>query len=190
MSMKPGSGGKQKESRFRLPDLIKTQGELSKKISKGIKKGQRQGKDTSGNKTKKTKEGAGLKKGESGKRSKEATNEDSDGELYEIYKQQSLLRQELQAQIKALQNKGQGIKDATRKALHKMQDLENQILEKGFHFSTLQKMQQLSYELLKLDNALLKQGTDNKRISNTASTPVQKKKPKAIQFKKPFYNRT
>jgi hypothetical protein len=190
MSMKPGSGGKQKESRFRLPDLIKTQGELSKKISKGIKKGQRQGKDTPGNKTKKTKEGAGLKKGESGKRSKEATNEDSDGELYEIYKQQSLLRQELQAQLKALQNKGQGIKDATRKALQKMQDLENQILEKGFHFSTLQKMQQLSYELLKLDNALLKQGTDNKRISNTASTPVQKKKPKAIQFKKPFYNRT
>ena len=51
-------------------------------------------------------------------------------------------------------------------------------------------MQQVSYELLKLDNALLQQGTDTKRSSNTASTLVQKKKLKAIQFKKQFYNQT
>ena len=190
MSMKLRPGGKQKESDFRLPDLIKTQGELSKKIMKGMKKrGQQEGNKT-GDKTSKTKKGAGLKKEGIGNTSREATSEEADGELYEIYKQQSLLRQELQEQLNTLQNNANGIKDATRKALQKMEDLENQILEKGFHFSTFQKMQQVSYELLKLDNALLQQGTDTKRSSNTASTLVQKKKLKAIQFKKQFYNQT
>ena len=35
-----------------------------------------------------------------------------------------------------------------------MEQLENEILEKGFSARTIQKMQQLNYDLLKLDKAL------------------------------------
>jgi len=46
-----------------------------------------------------------------------------------------------------------------------MEQLENEILEKGFNNSTLQKMQQLKYNLLKLDKAAFEQYKDTKRKS-------------------------
>ena len=190
ISMKLGSGKKQKGSGFRLPDLIKTQEELSKKMQQGIKKGQHKGGNKTGDKTGKPKKGDGSKRGESGKGTRDGIRESTDGELYEIYKQQSFLRQKLQEQLNTLQNNGKGINAAARKALKKMEELESQILEKGFHFSTLQKMQRLSYDLLKLDSALLKQGKDNKRNSNTSMDALQKKKIKAIEFKKQFFDQT
>ena len=69
-----------------------------------------------------------------------------------------------------------------------MEQLENDILEKGFTQGTLQRMQQLEYELLKLDKAAFEQGKDKKRKSNTNNTSYQKKKLKELQFKKQFYN--
>jgi hypothetical protein len=71
-----------------------------------------------------------------------------------------------------------------------MEELEKDILEKGFHRSTLQKMQRLSYDLLQLDNASLEQGTDKKRSSHTGSHTSKNKKMNAIKFKKQFYNQT
>ena len=57
MSMKSGSGKKKKSPGFRLPDLIKSQGELTKRMKQGLKKGfQREG-DQPGNKGKTIKEG-------------------------------------------------------------------------------------------------------------------------------------
>ena len=49
-------------------------------------------------------------------------------------------------------------------------------------------MQQLEYELLKLDKAAFEQGKDKKRRSNTNSDSYRKKKIKELQFKKQFYN--
>jgi hypothetical protein len=69
-----------------------------------------------------------------------------------------------------------------------MEDLESEILEKGFNAATLQKMQQLNYELLKLDKAKLEQGKDKKRKSNTNIIENQKKNIKALEFKKLYYN--
>ena len=66
--------------------------------------------------------------------------------------------------------------------------LENEILEKGFNAGTLQKMQNLNYELLKLDKAALEQGKDKKRKSNANQKEFEKRNIKAIQFKKQFYN--
>jgi len=72
--------------------------------------------------------------------------------------------------------------------LKTMERLENEILEKGFNLNTLQKMQNLNYELLKLDKAALEQGKDKKRKSNANSIENQRNTAKALKFKKQFYN--
>ena len=69
-----------------------------------------------------------------------------------------------------------------------MEKLENDILEKGFNQETLQRMQQLEYELLKLDKATLEQGIEKKRKSNTNNALFQKKRLKQLKLKKRFYN--
>ena len=71
-----------------------------------------------------------------------------------------------------------------------MEELENEILEKGFNAGTLQKMQQLNHELLKLDKATLEQGEDTKRKSSTNLKSKEIRNIKAIEFKKQFYNQT
>ncbi len=202
MSMKMGKGKKGKGSGFSLPDLIKKQEGLSKMMKNGMKKGKgikpdKQGKEgkkgENGKKGDKGKQGKSGKTGENGKKNgngEGGSNDDLDGEIYEIYKQQSLLRQELQNQIRKSEEGENGVNTEARKALKKMEDLENEILEKGFNAGTLQKMKNLNYELLKLDKAALEQGKDKKRKSNTNQNEFKKRNIKAIQFKKQFYNQT
>ncbi len=110
--------------------------------------------------------------------------------MYEIFKQQSQLRQELENAIKEGENGKPGGNGAAKKALKTMEQLENEILEKGFNAVTLQKMQNLNYELLKLDKAALEQGKDKKRKSTANQKEYQKNKIKELQFKKQFYNQT
>jgi hypothetical protein len=202
MSMKMGKGKKGKGQGFSLPDLIKKQGELSKKMKDGMKKGDKKGKGKKGNKPdengkpgqkgKKGKGGKGGKSGENGEKkgNGKGSNDDLDGELYEIFKQQSQLRQELQNAIKEGNNGKPGGNAAAKKALKTMEQLENEILEKGFNAGTLQKMQKLNYELLKLDKAALEQGKDKKRKSTASQKEFQRNKIKALNFKKQFYNQT
>ncbi len=214
-SMKMGKGkGKGKGNGFSLPDIIKKQGELSKKMDQGMKKGSKSGENKSpGNEGKKP----GDKKGEKGKSGKEgkgnngekgseqgdgngkngngkkqgegnSDNDDLDGELYEIYKQQSQLRQQLQDALKESGQLGSGNNSNAKKVLKTMEQLENEMLEKGFNAATLQKMKRLSYELLKLDKAALEQGKDSKRKSNANNLLNKRNKIKALEFKKQFYN--
>ncbi|WP_299047821.1 DUF4175 family protein [uncultured Polaribacter sp.] len=199
MSMKMGKGKKGSGSGFSLPDLIKKQEGLSKKMKKGIEKGKgKEGKQAGkmgkpGETGEQGKQGEGGKQGNNGKQNgsgEGGLNDDLDGELYQIYKEQSLLRQQLQEQIRQSENGGSGVNSKARKALKKMEDLENEILEKGFNASTLQKMQNLNYELLKLDKAALEQGKDKKRKSNTNKKDFERIKAKALKLKKQFYNQT
>ncbi|MEO9572102.1 MAG: DUF4175 family protein [Polaribacter sp.] len=207
MSMKMGKGKSGKGKGFSLPDLIKKQEGLSKKMEKGMQKGNKPGDKNSkgkegkkpvekgkpGEKGKNGKKGKGEKTGENGNRNGNGegqSNDDLDGEIYEIYKQQSLLRQELQNQINQTETNNNAVNSEARKALKKMEDLENEILEKGFNASTLQKMQNLNYELLKLDKAALEQGKDKKRKSTSNLKEFEKRNIKALQFKKLFYNQT
>ena len=180
MSMQFGSQKKKNESKFRLPDLIKTQRELSKKMMQGMQQ--------SGDNTEKLKKGNGSK--EEGVGSKGDANERLEEELYEIYKQQSFLRQELQEQFNNSSLSGKGTNSVVKKALKTMEDLENEILQKGFHRSTLQKMQRLSYDLLQLENASLEQGADKKRTSQRGYNTSKKEKSESLKFKKQFYNQT
>jgi hypothetical protein len=197
--------GKGKSNGFSLPDIIKKQGALSEKMKEGSKKGKKPGaKGTtgkSGKNGKSGKEGSDGKNGKSGKNGKpgekgkggkegEGENEDLDGELYKIYKEQSMLRQQLQDAIQESENDTPGGNAAFKKVLKTMEQLENEILEKGFNAATYQKMQELNYELLKLDKAALEQGEEKKRKANSNLERFRAKQIKELQFKKLFYNQT
>ena len=207
MSMKMGQGNKGKGQGFSLPDLIKKQEGLSKKMKDGMKKGQKPGQGKEGEKPgeqpgngsageggengKEGKNGKGGKSGKNGDKIGEGegdSNDDLDGELYEIFKEQSQLRQQLQNAIRESENGKPGGNGNVKKALKTMEELENEILNKGFNAGTLQKMQNLNYELLKLEKAALEQGKDKKRKSNASQKESQRNKAKALEFKKVFYN--
>ncbi len=191
---KPGSGsGKGKSGKsFSLPDIIQKQETLMEKMKKGMKDKGKDGKPKDGNKDepkdgeKGKQKGKGNKKGQQKGEGEPGENDDMNGELYEIYKQQSELRQQLKDAIKeGKDGNGQG-----KKALKEMEQLENEILEKGFNQSTLQRMQRLNYQLLKLDKATFEQGKEKKRKSNTNQVEYEKNRIKELEFKKQYYNQT
>ena len=192
-SMKKGKG-KGKGMGFSLPDIIKKQGEVSEKMKQGMKKGEHKSSGKKGDGDKKP--GGKLasdkngQKGENGKVGKGGVseNDDLDGAIYEIYKQQSQLRQQLQEAIKEVENGALGGNDEAKKVLKTMEQLENEILEKGFNAETIQKMQQLNYDLLKLEKASLEQGKDNIRKAAIGQKEAQNTNKKALLFRKQFYN--
>ena len=186
MSMKMGKGKKGKGNGFSLPDLIKKQEGLSKKMQEGLEKGKQKGKGKKGDSEGKDQKGEGNNGKKSG--GGEGDNEDLNGELYRIFKEQTQLRQALQDAIQEGKQGQTGNNLQARKALKSMEQLENEILEKGFSKATLQKMQSLNYELLKLKQADLQQGEDSKRKSNTNLKQNPANLKKALQFKKQFYN--
>ena len=179
---KPGSGkGKGKGKSFSLPDIIQKQKELTEQMKDGMKK-QNSGKPKDGEKGKQgEKKGKGDKKGQNGE-----PNNDLNGELYQVYKEQAQLRQQLEDAIK----QGGGNNGKAKEALKKMEQLERDILEKGFTQESINRMQQLNYELLKLDKATFEQNKDKKRKSNTNQQEFENNNTKALKFKKLFYNQT
>jgi hypothetical protein len=107
--------------------------------------------------------------GENGRNGKEGdqkngngNSEDLNGELFEIYKQQQELRNQLQDRLSK-----EGLKGNGSDLLRKMEGIEQQLLDKGFNQNTLQQMLNLKYELLKLDKADLEQGQESRRESQT-----------------------
>lgn len=168
---KPGSGsgkGKKGES-FSLPDIIQQQKGLTEQMKQGIQKKGQQGKPDKG------------KQGGEGDPS-----EDLDGTLYQIYQEQAKLRQQIENAIK----KGGTLDGNTKNVLNEMEQLENKILEGGFNQNTLNRMQKLSYELLKLDTATFEQGKEKKRKSKTNIVDYNTNKAKELQFKKLYYKQT
>mgnify|MGYP000551330286 CR=1 FL=1 len=178
---KPGKGkGKGKGKSFSLPDIIKKQGELMKKMQQGMQQ-KNQGKPKEGKDGEKSGQEKGNKEGEKG-----AQGEGLNGDLYQIYKEQSQLRQQLEDALKHGGNKN----GKAKKALKEMEQLENEILEKGFTQESINRMQQLNYELLKLDKATFEQNRDKKRKSDTNLQEYKNKTLKELRFKKLFYNQT
>jgi hypothetical protein len=151
---KPGGTG----SGFQLSDIIKKQESLIKKIGKGQtgKKGESKesGKQKySSSDSQQNGEGKGS-----------SLSEQESGEIFEIYKQQ----QELKEQLKELINKS-GLDSDYNHLIKQMESLENQLLEQGFTDSILKQMNNLQHELLKLDQAAFEQGEDTKRESQSNS---------------------
>jgi len=166
MNASPSFGkGKGSSRQFSLPDIIKKQGELIDAMKVGMKKGKKQG----------------DKQGETSDENGEQMN----GDLYEIYKQQSQLREMLKEMLGENGKKsGNGSGDAVKQ----MEELEKELLEKGFSQGVIQKMQQLNYELLKLEKATLQQGEDKKRKSKTNFQEFQKRRIDKLKLQNQYFN--
>lgn len=86
-------------------------------------------------------------------------------EIYEIYKQQQQIRQQLEDQLQNMINNSD--RKLGEKLIKQMEDFENDLIENGFTPRGMSKMNNIQYELLKLENAAMKQGKKPERESNT-----------------------
>ena len=160
---------------FQLPDIIKKQESLSEKMKEGMGKGKSKGNGESGESGEGQGDGDNGENGRNGndgnngesgdgKDGKEGDgyNEDMNGELYEIYKQQQQLRDQLKDKLSK-----EGLDGRGGDLIREMEGIEQQLLEKGFNQRTLERMLRLQYELLKLDEADFEQGQESRRESQT-----------------------
>ncbi|MEO9893533.1 hypothetical protein [Aurantibacter sp.] len=199
MQMGKGQGDGQD---FQLPDIIKGQGELQKKMEQMGQSGQgKQGEGQEGQ------QGEGKKPGEKGKSGKgkdgsngqdgdkgeggegQKTGESGEGkgkgggkgqggssgqgqpseqelqELYEIYKEQQLIREQLENQLKDMIYRND--QELAKKLLRQMENFENDLIENGITQRTQNKMNNIQHELLKLENAAMKKGKKEERESKS-----------------------
>ncbi len=221
-SMKMGQGQGESSEGFQLPDIIKEQGAMKKKMEgmgkdgkqgEGEKedgqKGEGQGKGEDGKQgqQKGGKEGNG---GEDGDKKGEGSNGNGEGdqkgdkkgkgpsgngsgngnqlgekeleELYEIYKQQQEIRAALEKQLQDMINASD--RKLGEKLLRQMQDFEDDLLENGITTRSMQKVNNIQYELLKLENAAMKQGKKKERESTVNDKKYQNPittKPKLLE---------
>jgi len=201
LSMGSGSGkggqgmgkGEGEGKGFQLPDIIKEQESLNEKMEEGLEKGKKgkDGKEGEGEDGKGEGEGEGDGEG-SGKNGKDGNKkgdsgrgdgEDMNGELYEIYKEQQQLRMQLQDRLDQLGKKG-----AAGNLLRDMEEIERQLLDKGFNERTLEKMLNLKHELLKLDKATFEQGEEMKRESKTNYTDFKNTSTLSPEDIKKYFN--
>ena len=174
MNPNMGQGKGQGKPDFALPDIIKKQQGLSEQMKEGIEKANQNKGKQKGNGKEGEKEGSGS----GGER-----NEQMSGEQYQIYQEQQRLREQLQQLMNESGTRGSN----GNKALDKMKELEQQLLDKGFTNEVLQNMLQLEHELLKLEDARLKQGKDNKREATTNDKSFQERKIKELLQKRQFF---
>ncbi len=92
-------------------------------------------------------------------------------ELYEIYKEQEMLREQLEQQLQDMINAKD--KQLGQKLIQQMEDFENDLLENGITQRTIDKINTIQHQLLKLENASLKQGQKQERESNTNKDQFQ-----------------
>lgn len=205
MQMNPSMGKGQGQGQ-QLPDIIMSQDELNKKMEEGMKKGEKgkkpkEGENGESGEGEKEQDGEngkpkGGKDGKEGKEGKqqgdgegegqgEGDSEMQNGELYEIYQRQQQLRQALEQRLGKDGKKGLG-----GELLKKMEEIELDLINKGFTNQTLQKMMELQHQLLKLENATFMQGQDNKRKSETNNKSYENTTPNQIPKAKEYFNTT
>ncbi len=198
MNPSMGQGG----GDMQLPDIIMSQEQLNQQMQDGMKKNQ--GKSQEGEEGEKEGEGEQEKEGESEKSKKgqegkegqqgengqnqgggEGSNEELNGELYRIYQQQQQLRQALENRLGEQGKEGLG-----KQLLKDMEDVELDLINKGFTNQTLQKMMDLQHQLLKMENATFMQGQDTKRKSETDYSPYKNTINNKLPTAKEYFNTT
>ena len=162
---------------MQLPNIIMSQEQLNKMMQEGIKKSEKGKPQKDHDKSKQERQQSGNN----------GFSEDVNGELFNIYKQQQELRKALEQEL--LKNKKR-IGNAAKKLLKKMEDVELDLLNKGFTNQTLQKMMELQHQLLKLDNAIFQQKQDNKRESNSNSNQFNNTTNNQIPTAKQYFKTT
>ena len=162
---------------FQLPDIIKSQEGIGEKMKgdkgkEGKEKGQEPGSE--GKEGKEGEEGTGEgseagKEGEpkSGKgfgQVGQGGQEEDLQELYEIYKEQQQIRSKLEEQLRNMILKED--RDLAKKLIQQMEDFENDLIQTGITKRTIEKANRIQQQLLKLENAALKQGKLEQRESS------------------------
>lgn len=190
-SMMPGQGQGQGDG-FQLPDIIKAQQSLGDKM--GQKSGQGSKGNETGNQGEKGKQDNGQGKGESGKQGDNGTENGNNGqggqkggdkngngnqngqgdggvsesdlqELFEIYKEQQTIRQRLEQQLSTIIDAEQ--RDLAKKIALQMEQFENDLIQNGITQRTINKLNTIQHQLLKLENAALQHGQKKQRESET-----------------------
>lgn len=182
-NMSPGQGSGEGQD-FQLPDIIKGQQGIQEKMNGSGKQGQQSdgegeqdGKNEGGNKQSEegnTGEGKNGQKGQSGKTGEQNGTSESNGnglgemdlnEVYEIYKEQQFLRQNLERQLENMINESD--RNLAKKLMQQMEDFENDLLENGITNKTRSKANNIQHQLMKLENASLEQGQKKERESKS-----------------------
>ncbi len=140
---------------IQLPDLIVNQEELAKKMEEGLEKGEQGSLKENGNN--------GEEKGEDEQGGKEGSNgEEMKGDLFEIYKQQLMLKQQLENKLREM-----GLFETNSPLLREMEQVEREILDEGFNQKTLEKMNRITHRLLELESATREQEEEQERRART-----------------------
>ncbi len=191
-SMKSGSSSGGQGGDFQLPDIIRSQQQLGEKMGQMSGKG-KSGKegdqnDGEGKDSKEGKEGeeggnadqkGGNKEGKQGENgSKEGEgrgenkgkgqglgSEEDLQEIYEIYKEQQRIREMLENQLEdMLQGRD---KQLAQRILRQMEEFENELLRSGVTEKTVNRLNSIQHQLLRLKNAAMSQGRKQERESDT-----------------------
>ena len=109
-------------------------------------------------------DGMGAQGGSGGNQS--GPSEEELKEIYEIYKEQQFLREQLESQLKDLINSDD--RRLGEKLVKQMEDFQNDLLRNGVTQQTVNKINNINREMLKLDNAAMKQGKTKERESNNS----------------------
>lgn len=183
----------QGQEEMQLPDIIKSQEALSEEMEKKLGK---KGKDSEG-------ESGDLKPGNKGKESGDQNgtepssgskpsdstqgsgNEGDSGELFEIFKQQQELRDALQDLL--MKN---GFSKSDNALLKSMSKIEESLINNGVTQNTLDQMNALKHQLLKLNKATLEQGEDSKRQSDTGVSTLTAEPSVGPETIKQYFNTT
>lgn len=141
--------------------------------------GKEGGEGSAGNSGKNGTDGKGNEEGK-----QDGFSEEMSAELFEIYKRQQELRDQLEDRIEQL-----GLKNDARNLEQSLDQLEQDMLMQGFSSDVLKQMDNIKHQLLKLDKAAQQQGQDNQRqattnyktYQNTAENPFDTKDKEIIE---------
>ncbi len=167
---------------FQLPDIIQGQQNIQNKMNGQSQGSQGQPSDQQGEQGQQGKseqsgpgeEGSGQEKnGQKGSQQNDGngsgqgngTAEMDLNEVYEIYKEQQFLRQQLEKQLEDMIN--QSDKNLAKKLLQQMEDFEEDLLENGITNRSVSKANNIQHQLIKLENASMEQGEKKERESET-----------------------
>ena len=186
-NMSPGQGSGGEGQDFQLPDIIKGQQEIQEKMNGsgqqgkpsegqgqqsgenegGQQEGQQgnQGKGKNGQEGDKGESGQGSGQGKEGQSTGNGLGEMNLNEVYEIYKEQQFLRENLEKQLEDMMQ--QSDKNLAKKLIQQMEDFENDLLENGITDRTRSKANNIQHQLMKLENASMEQGEKKERESDT-----------------------
>ncbi len=181
-SMMSGKGQGQGNG-FQLPDIIQSQQQLQERM-KGSSKGENEGSSGKNKEGETGKDGekgskgqgeqprSGKQEGRGNERNGQGNGEGGNGEyseealreIYEIYKEQQVIRKRLEQQLEDIIEEND--KELARKLTLEMERFEEELLKSGITERTLNRMNRIQHRLMRLENAALEQGERKERESD------------------------